>query len=140
MSLNDFVSSYSDMLSYLSVKNPMFTEYLIEKFPGSLELPPQVSVNAKKQKKNWLMKGSAAIYQDKVRVLTPPLMDVFQSSIYRLACVYTYGSNNIIPNFERAGKYIRILKLLGDDRYKQLGKEINKRKKERNEKILERIN
>lgn len=140
MAYDDFIDSYNNVLSYLSNKDPVFTEYLIANLPYPLQVSQQVLKKVKTQKKNWLEKSKQKISKNSVEKLPTLSSDQFNNSLYNIACVYTYGSNNIVPNFYRADKYARILKLLGDNRYMELRKEMNARKRKINQKILGTIN
>lgn len=140
MAYDDFIDSYNNVISYLSNKDPIFTEYLISNLPHPLQVSQQVLEKAKIQKKNWLKKSKQNISKNSVEKLPTLSSDQFKNSLYNIACVYTYGSNNIAPNFYRAGADARILKLLGDIRYRELKKEMNARKRKINQKILGTIN
>jgi hypothetical protein len=140
MTYDEFIDSYNNVLSYLSNKDPVFTEYLISNLPHPLQVSQQVLKKARKQKKSWLEKSKQKISKKSVEKLSILPSGRFNDSLYNIGCVYTYGSGNIVPNFYRAEKYTRVMKLLGDNRYKELEKEMNTRKRKRNQKILGTIN
>lgn len=139
MTYDNFMGSYNDVLFYLSDKDPLFTEYLVAKLPHPLQVEKPILKRVRKQKNTWLAESRKKVSKNNIQKLSKPLSVSFNNSVYNIACVYTYGTNNIVPNFDRAYKYIRMLKLLKDDRYIELRKEINTRKRKRNQKILETI-
>lgn len=120
MKSKEFTTSYTKVIEYLSERDPMFAEYLVARMPKSVKIDSKVLLRIKKNKKNWLgRKSQVSQSPDFVLPYT-----TFTDSVYYFADLYTNGSSamKIAPNKYRANKFKRILKILGDDRYKSLKK------------------
>lgn len=113
MDPTNFTRSYIDVVDYISNKDPIFAEYLLAKFPSSLKMDPRTRDNVFNKKTQWLS-GRGNNSGQSSSVVIP--YDTFNQSVYELAKVYTDGSDGVQRNYHRANKFIRILKLLGDER------------------------
>lgn len=120
MRSKEFATSYTNVIEYLSDRDPMFAEYLVARMPKSVKMDPKVLLRMKKNKQTWLARKSQA--PQSLDFVVP--FTTFTDSVYYFADLYTKGSDTmkIPPNKYRANKFKRILKILGDDRYKTLKK------------------
>lgn len=130
MDSNQFASSYMSVVLYLSEKDPMLAEYLLARFPHFLEMDQNTFDRVKRNTNKWLKKTEISYTKPKQQKMASKILPygIFVDSVYNLAKVYTYGSESIPRNVYRANKFIRILKLLEDERYQTLQKENNQRK------------
>lgn len=130
---NTFQYHYTNFLYYLTEHNPILAEYYAAKAPFPLNQDLSNTLIRKKIQTKQKYKNFSLLK-------TPTLFLTFPNSIKLLATVYTYGSNNIQPNFYRALKYIRMLRLLGDENYaNQLTTHIYNQRKRKSSKILQEI-
>jgi len=128
MDSNEFTNSYMNVVLYLSETDPVMAEYLLARFPPFLEMDPNIVIRVKRNTNNWMKKvRSMNDGGDKQKNMVL-LYDVFSDSVYHLARTYTHGTDRIPRNMYRANKFIRILKLLGDDRHRKLQEQITERK------------
>lgn len=126
---------------YWSKNDPVYAQYLLARFPPFLQKDQSTYIAIKQNTGKWLKK-TATTPQN--AVITPRVIDrdLFTEAVYGLARVYTYGSKEIPANTYRANRFIRILKILGDERHQELRNEVIRRKNIkniRNQKILTRI-
>ena len=127
MNSDEFTSSYMIVVLYLSERDPVLAEYLLARFPHFLEMDKKTFDRVKQNTNKWLKKSEVSYTKQKMASKILPY-DIFADSVYNLARVYTYGSNSTPRNVYRANKFIRILKLLEDERFQTLQKENNQRK------------
>lgn len=125
---DQFHDSYQDVVSYLSTKDPVLANYLVAKLPSSFQIEPQLLLYLKQFPK-----------RQQKKVVTPlsivPVGE-FVNAVDTLATTYTYGTDNIAPNEYRAYKYGRMMKLLGDDRFKKIKENLNEEKKKKKIKFI----
>lgn len=124
ISSEQFLISYQDVILYLSTKDYIFANYLVAKLPSSFTLEPQLLLFLKKQSK-----AKKDVLSTDKQALSIPANQEFTDALYRLAQINIDGSENVSSNFYRANKYVRILKLMNDQRYKELKKKLNEEKK-----------
>lgn len=125
ISADQFQNSYQDVVSYLCTKDPVFANYLVAKLPSSFHLDPQLLLYLKRLPKH----RQALLKKQQIKPIPLiPLQD-FTNAVDTLATTYTYGTDNVAPNEYRAYKYIRMMKLIGDDRFKELRQNLNEEKK-----------
>lgn len=130
MDSQKFTSSYMNMVLYLSQRDPVFAEYLLARFPPFLSVNPDVAFMMERNRKKWLNNVRFNIGGFLKEKCSIPY-DVFVDSVYHLAHIYTVGSQTIPRNVYRANKFIRILKILEDNRYRNLEKQNNQRKRKK---------
>lgn len=116
----EFLSSFQDVVLYLMTKDPLLTRYLIAKLPPSLSIDPQVRLYLN----NYLEQRAHSTIVSKQNFPNRMTLEEFVASVSFLATYYT----NTEYNPFRAKKYIRILKLLGDDRHRELQSQLRRRK------------
>lgn len=129
MDPNQFTISYMNVVLYLSETDPMLAEYLLARFPHFLQMDQKIFDKVKRNTSKWLKKVR---FQDGKPTMVSKVMpyDVFMDSVYNLARVYTYGTDNIPSNVYRANKFIRIGKQMQKEekKFRILQKENNQRK------------
>lgn len=112
MNVSTFKDHYTKLIFYLTDHNPVLAEYYAKRSP----IPIDQDVLDNIIKKNIQMKTKynnlSVLKQHKI-----PTLDQFYHDINNLAIIFTYGYGNIKPNFYRAIDYIRILRLLGNEKY-----------------------
>lgn len=122
-----FKNSYTNVVYYLMDHNPVLAEYLVEKVPLSLldrsvfdALIQKHVETRQKYRKTSLLSNMSHL----------PSQVAFYDAVKTLANIYTFGSENIQPNYYRANKYIRLLKLMKKDKDASLlSQHIQKQKK-----------
>jgi hypothetical protein len=128
MDPREFAGSYMNVVLYLSERDPVMAEYLLARFPPFLEIDPNIVIRVKRNTNNWMKKVRFMNEGgDKQKDAVLPY-DVFSDSVYHLARIYTHGTDRIPRNDYRANKFIRILKLLGDERHRKLQEQVHERK------------
>lgn len=125
MDYKKFTNAYMNEVLYWSRNDPVYAEYLLARFPPFLQKDQRTYIAIKNNTGNWLNKKSKT---QNNAVITPRVIDrdLFTNSVYGLARVYTYGSKEIPANTYRANRFIRILKILGDDRHQELRKNVKR--------------
>lgn len=108
MDPHDFIGSYQNVVSHLARTHPVMAQYLV----GAL--PPQLK---RKSNLDMIVRGHQRVLEKPTQQLPRISKAEFQDSTHQLASIFTYGSRGIAPNPYRANKFIRILRIMGDDRY-----------------------
>lgn len=108
MDLRGFINSYQNVVFHLREKHPAMAEHLYEILPQQL----------KTGRVKWVVREPG---QRAPRPLTQKIpnlpMDQFLNSLHQVALLFTYGMDKVPPNPYRANKFIRIMKIMGDERY-----------------------
>lgn len=105
MDLNKFINSYQNVLTYLSTRHPVMAEYLYDNLPLQLK------------KKGHVKEQGKHVLQPLTQKTSTFPLNKFLDSVHQVAVIFSHGADNIPPNFYRANKFIRILKIMGDERY-----------------------